>query len=178
MIVGIVALTGCGTAKDAPPHDKGTCTVHGHQETCGVEEVSKTAVDKPLKCTREYRPVCGVDDVTYSNACMAGDTEIAYEGECQEDVRACTMEYDPVCGVDGKTYGNACTAGNVEIAHEGKCSCEDMGGTFDAEYNECVGIGSDDCASLGGSFNECASACRHDPDAEMCTMECVLVCEL
>jgi len=35
-----------------------------------------------LICTREYMPVCGVDNVTYSNDCMAGDTEIAHEGEC------------------------------------------------------------------------------------------------
>ncbi len=33
-------------------------------------------------CTMEYAPVCGVDWVTYGNACGAGDTKIAYRGEC------------------------------------------------------------------------------------------------
>jgi len=32
------------------------------------------------------------------------------------------------------------------------------------------------CLAKGGVFNECASACRHDPKAEICTMQCVLTC--
>jgi len=32
------------------------------------------------------------------------------------------------------------------------------------------------CEAQNGQFNECASACRHDPKAEMCTMQCVLTC--
>ena len=37
-------------------------------------------------CTMEYAPVCGVDSVTYWNACMAWDTEILYKGECEDMV--------------------------------------------------------------------------------------------
>ena len=32
------------------------------------------------------------------------------------------------------------------------------------------------CKAFGGEFNGCASACRHNPEAEMCTMQCVLTC--
>ncbi len=32
------------------------------------------------------------------------------------------------------------------------------------------------CKASGGEFNGCASACRHDPTAQMCTMQCVLTC--
>ncbi|MBU1849548.1 MAG: hypothetical protein KKH40_02365, partial [Nanoarchaeota archaeon] len=75
--------------------------------------------ENPLACTREYRPVCGVDEKTYPNACTAGNITIAYEGECKEqhvcteeekEAMICTMDYTPVCGNNEKTYSNGCTA--------------------------------------------------------------------
>ena len=45
------------------------------------------------------------------------------------------------------------------------------------EYKECLGVDKKVCENIGGKFNECASACRNDPKAEVCTMQCVLICE-
>lgn len=60
-------------------------------------------------------------------------------------------------------------------AHELACLSEN--GNWIAEAEECEGMTKETCEELGGNFNECASACRNDPEAEMCTMQCVLVCE-
>lgn len=57
-----------------------------------------------------------------------------------------------------------------------KDRCEAQKGVWDAQYKECTGIAEDQCISIGGTFNGCASACRHDPKAQMCTMNCVAVC--
>lgn len=106
-------------------------------EFCPVTEVEPSP--EPLICTKEYNPQCGVDGITYSNPCMAGDVEIAYAGECSEIIESppevhictdqekqaqvCTMEYAPVCGIYneesniqcikapcGETFGNGCQA--------------------------------------------------------------------
>lgn len=57
-----------------------------------------------------------------------------------------------------------------------KDRCEGQKGVWDGQYKECTGVVEDQCASIGGTFNGCASACRHDPKAQMCTMNCVAVC--
>ncbi len=56
--------------------------------------------------------------------------------------------------------------------------CLAKGGTWDGEFRECLDINQNACVEISGIWNECASACRNDPKEEMCTMQCVLVCEV
>ena len=56
-------------------------------------------------------------------------------------------------------------------------ACEAVGGQWDNANSECLGIEANACQEIGGEFNECASACRNDPYAEVCTMQCVQVCQ-
>lgn len=53
----------------------------GQCKTLDAEGICK---DKPTICTRDYRPVCGCDGMTYGNTCVA-ETEgvsIDHPGEC------------------------------------------------------------------------------------------------
>lgn len=164
---------------------------------CTNDSVIVGENDMPQVCIQEYDPVCATADIecvktpcpqqmTYGNSCMAESAgeEVLYVGECQVDeLKACTREYNPQCGVDGVSYSNPCMAGDVEIAYPGTCNakiqsaCEDNNGTWLSDSNECEGLSKDLCDQLGGTFNECASACRNNPKAQMCTMQCVLVCQ-
>lgn len=57
--------------------------------------------------------------------------------------------------------------------------CVDAGGQYlEGEgYHECEGVDQIKCNQMYGTFNDCASACRHDPEAEVCIDVCVPVCE-
>ena len=78
----------------------------------------------------------------------------------------------------------ACGGSESSDAPEGADSaeleqaCLDEGGIFIAEHNECEDISEDACTELGGEYDPCASACRHEPDDVICTAQCVLVCSL
>ncbi len=56
--------------------------------------------------------------------------------------------------------------------------CIGAGGTWDGAHSECGGITENSCTSIKGVWNECGSACRHNPNAEMCTMQCVQFCQM
>jgi hypothetical protein len=64
--------------------------------------------------------------------------------------------------------------GNAKVSLSALCA--EKNGKWLAEYSECEGGDAVWCKTYGGNFNECASACRHDPNAQICTMQCVQVC--
>jgi len=57
-------------------------------------------------------------------------------------------------------------------------ACEEHQGIWLEDYMECEYPDSKEwCLEAGGQFLECESACRNDPEAEICTMQCVIVCK-
>ena len=64
------------------------------------------------------------------------------------------------------------------VAQQPPQSCVRHNGTWLEQYQECEYASKEWCGSVGGQFDECASACRHDPNLERpCTMQCVPVCK-
>jgi hypothetical protein len=106
--------------------------------------------------------------------------------------RPCTREYMPVCGMVQEgfytTFANDCLAENAGATNitVGECvdeevnlqgACLSFDGTWLEDSMECEGMSQEQCESLGGEFNECASACRNDPEAQVCTLQCIVVCD-
>ncbi len=80
------------------------------------------------------------------------------------------MDSDPrKCSYDGETF--------VEEIEDEYKACEEIGGDALPKFGECEGINESVCEDLNGEFLECESACRNE-NSEICTMQCVQVCEL
>lgn len=59
-----------------------------------------------------------------------------------------------------------------------KVSCEADGGVWFAYNSSCEinSLSQSACIAKGGEYNECNSACRHNKEATVCTMQCVMTC--
>ena len=73
---------------------------------------------------------------------------------------------------DGKNFVE-----QIDTNLNSEIQCIANGGKWLGEFNECEGISESNCSEMNGEFKECESACRHNPEAEMCTMQCVQVCQ-
>lgn len=57
-------------------------------------------------------------------------------------------------------------------------TCVFNDGVYLTGVRECEWLNTTVCTAFGGEYNECGSACRNDADGSICTMECVMYCDM
>jgi hypothetical protein len=94
--------------------------------------------------------------------------------ECVSAGNAVMESYPRQCRTtDGKNFVE-----EIDSKMNSELMCQKYEGKWISEFNECEAISSGQCSSMNGAFKDCESACRHNPNAEICTKQCVQVCTI
>jgi len=124
-----------------------------------IEPSGKEGAQEP--CTREFQPVCGEVQVQcFTTPCPPIKT--TFENRCLAENEGAKNIMDGAC---------------VDEEPNPKGSCLSFDGNWIEETQECEWMPQEMCDNLGGEYKECSSACRNEPEAENCTLECVQVCQ-
>jgi hypothetical protein len=149
----------------------------------GCEDFLRWFLGQPIGeeeyCTTEWDPVCGVDGVTYPNACDAriSGVRVAHEGECDCGRRGvgcevdcvCPDVWEPVCDARGHVYGNRCRAHCVGVTDVHPCDREDDEEPSRPDDCGCPLIWAPVCDARGNVYpNRCAAACEGVEDIGPC----------
>ncbi|HET9954219.1 MAG TPA: DUF6748 domain-containing protein [Polyangiaceae bacterium] len=114
---------------------------------CGRADAPGVCASKPQICTKEFKPVCGCDGVTYSNACQAAASGVSveFDGPCAPEPKVC-----------GTIVGLSCDEGEYCDFGVGQCLTADAGGECRPFPQVCLEIFDPVCGCDGKTYsNSC-----------------------
>jgi hypothetical protein len=186
------AANACGGLSGLSCADDEYCN-YAPEALCGAADATGTCEAIPQACPREYAPVCGCNDQTYDNACMAASEGISVvrAGECGEtgtvscggllgtacaDDEFCNYPPDAICGAADATgvcerrpsvcpdqYEPVCGCDNTTYGNA--CAAASAGVSVLAS-GECTGGGNGAvCGGLQGQACADAEFCDYPRDA-------------
>lgn len=137
---------------------------------CGTADASATCKPRPQACDQVFAPVCGCDQKTYDNSCMAAmaGTGILSEGGCVPPMECTPGQTKPA--------GDGCNNCSCSATGQWLCTTIACGKSCGARAgNTCSAT--EYCAYVAGEYCGAADAestCRPRPTA--CTQEFAPVC--
>lgn len=81
----------CGSRGLSPCPSGQYCDQPNH---CGATDIPGVCKEKPQTCTKNIDWVCGCDNQSYSNECVANTAGVSvqYKGQCKKDPNSCVYE--------------------------------------------------------------------------------------
>lgn len=170
---------------DASGGQRGICTLKDGTK-CEEWAYMRGECPKNYEVTEVMGDSCSVDTDCETPATYKMMSRCPFTSKCLQE--KCTV----VCPkfIDGKYADvkvcgecpqlsapgpNFCMDGTIVPGEKNECGCQ---GQPSCDSNQRVmAITQDVCEKARGHWNECGSACRNDPDAEVCTLQCVQYCE-
>jgi len=145
----------CGGIAGLRCPDKQYCA-YAPEARCGAADMSGTCAPVPDVCMHLVDPVCGCDDKTYGNACLAAraGVSIVAKGACAP-LAADTAPEGGLCGTRGAARD--CAAG-LYCAYKPDCGMTDAGGVCSKKPTICTKIYKPACGCDGKTYGSACTA--------------------
>jgi hypothetical protein len=170
------------------------CRANGQTFTEILAKVGDSCIqsaDCQLPMDYAARSNCPYQAYCYNQKCVVGCPSWAektntWEVKCQTDKDCNCASWNEQRNYICACVDNQCASIVFGLGSEQQpgpavgdysAECVKNNGNWLEQYQECEYISQTWCEQSGGVFKECESACRHDPKATMCTLQCVPVCQ-